>query len=178
MLKKLNKLLFILIIIILILSLIKLDKKNLNTIDNINLGFNIIKKQDSPIAKLTIKKLNLEEYLYDINSNENTIEKHITFLKESIFPNEQNSIVFIAAHSGTGKIAYFQELDKLEINDKIQLLYNGKKYNYYVKEIWEEDKNGYINVNKDLENQLILTTCSPSKKNKQLIINCIEKESN
>ena len=178
MLKKLNKLLFILITIILILSLIKLDKKNLNTIDNINLGFNIIKKQDSPIAKLTIKKINLEEYLYDINSSENTIEKHITFLKESIFPNEQNSIVFIAAHSGTGKIAYFQELDKLEINDKIQLLYNGKKYNYYIKEIWEEDKNGYINVNKELENQLILTTCSPSKKNKQLIINCIEKESN
>jgi len=178
MLKITNKIFFLLIIIITILSLIKIDNKNLNKLNKISLNINIIKKQDKPIAKLIINKINLEEYLYDINSSENTIEKHVTFLKESIFPDQNNSIIFIAAHSGTGKIAYFQKLDKLEINDKIKLLYNGKYYNYIVKDIWEDNKNGYINIIKELENQLILTTCSPTKENKQLIINCIEKESN
>ena len=44
--------------------------------------------------------------------------------------------------------------------------------------MWEEIKNGFINVNKEPDNQLILTTCSPIHNNYQLIVNCIEKESN
>ena len=35
-------------------------------------------------------------------------------------PNEQNSILFLAAHSGTGEIAYFQNLDKLKPKDIIK----------------------------------------------------------
>ena len=49
-------------------------------------------------------------------------------------------------------------------------------YKYYIKEIYEEDKTGYINVDKEKENQLILTTCHPDKSNKQLVINAIKKE--
>ena len=85
--------------------------------------------------------------------------------------------MFIAAHSGIGKIAYFEELDELKPNDEIILNINNKTYKYIVKEYWEEKKNGYINVNKESKKQLILTTCSPNKDNYQLIINCIEKES-
>ena len=55
---------------------------------------------------------------------------------------------------------------------------NNKQYIYIVKDIWEEPKNGYINVNKENKKQLILTTCSPTNSKKQLIVNCIEKESN
>lgn len=48
-------------------------------------------------------------------------------------------------------------------------------YIYKIINIWEEDKNGYIHVNKKEENQLILTTCSPTTENKQLVINSILK---
>lgn len=138
--------------------------------------YNIV-NEEKPIATLLIKKINLKQPIYKINSPNNTIEKHVTILKESILPNENNSIIFLAAHSGTGKIAYFEQLNHLDINDELVLIYQNKKHYYNVIDIWEEEKNGYINVNKAKEKQLVLTTCSPTNKNNQLIINSIEKES-
>lgn len=138
-----------------------------------NKNININTKKDN---YLYIEKINLKRKYYNINSKENTIEKNIEILKESIMPDKDNSIVFIAAHSGEGSIAFFNNLIDLDINDKIILYYNNKKYTYYIEYIWEEDKNGYINVNKENKKQLILTTCHPTKHNKQLVINAIIKE--
>ena len=144
--------------------------------DYYKLKFNIINKEQ-PIGTLSINKINLKEDLYDINSIENNVDKHVTILKESIFPDNDNSIMFIAAHSGYGDKAYFRNLDKLDINDEIILEYKNVKYKYIVIDKWEEKKDGDIEVNKTKEKQLILTTCSTKDKNKQLVINCIEKES-
>jgi sortase A len=160
--------------LILTLLIISINVSYEPTIEKI---INTNKTNNKEIGTIIIPKINLEKPLYSINSKENTIEKNVTILKESIMPNQSNSILFIAAHSGTGKIAYFEELDQLTINDQIIIIYNKKKYLYIVKEIWEEKKNGYINVNKELQKQLVLTTCSPTKKNTQLIINCTLKES-
>ena len=174
MLKKLLNVLIILIAILLNLSIIKIDnKKEILSIDKPI----FINNNDNSIGYLKINKINLKEKLYNINNKENNIEQNITILKESILPDKDNSIMFIAAHSGIGKIAYFEELDELKPNDEIILNINNKTYKYIVKEYWEEKKNGYINVNKESKKQLILTTCSPNKDNYQLIINCIEKES-
>ena len=170
-----KKLLLILFIIICILSLLKIN----NNVPNSKLpNFIVINnKKEKPIGTLIIKKINLKQAIYNKASIENTVEKNVMVLKESVFPPNENSIIFLAAHSGTGKIAFFQELDQLKEKDTITLIYNNKKYNYQIKNIWEENKNGFINVNKELQDQLILTTCSPTKNNTQLIINSIKKES-
>lgn len=174
MLKRILIILIVLITILLDLSIIKIDnKKEILSIDKPI----FINNNDKSIGYLKIDKINLNEKLYNINSKENNIEENITILKDSILPDKDNSIVFIAAHSGIGKIAYFEELDELKTNDEIILNINNKTYKYIVKDYWEEKKNGYINVNKENKNQLVLTTCSPNKDNYQLVINCIEKES-
>ena len=176
-----KKLLTILIIVTIVLTCLSIIKINNNyTNNNIIEKFNIIEKRipNDEIGSLKITSLNINEKLYKIDSEENNVDKHVTILKESIFPDNDNSIVFIAAHSGTGDIAYFKDLDKIKKGDLIVLEINNNKYNYIVKNSWEEKKNGYINVNKEESNQLILTTCSPNNMNKQLIVNCIEKESN
>jgi len=162
-----KRILLIILIITFLLPKESITTKS-NNIDN--------RKQDAMIGKIVIPKINLNRPLFDIESEENTIEKNITILKESTFPEHKNSIMIIAAHSGTGEIAYFNELDKLTEDDKIVLIIKNKKYNYIVNEIWEERKNGYININKSNKRQLILTTCSPTKTNYQLVINCIEKD--
>ena len=163
MVKRLYILLLLIIVISTPLSIVKIS----NTKDQINRVFGTI----------IIDKINLKEELFPINSSENTIEKHVSILKGSTYPEEDNSLMIIAAHSGIGPIAYFQELNKLELNDEIILIIEKKKYIYMVKDIWEEKKNGYINFNKEKKKQLILTTCSPNKEGYQLVINCIEKES-
>lgn len=127
------------------------------------------------IGSLKIKKLNINQPLYKLDSEKNNIEKNVTILKDSIMPDQKESIVFLAAHSGTGKIAYFEELNQLTVGDIINLEYKNKKYEYQINKIWEENKNGYIHINKEDSNQLVLTTCSPTKINKQLVINSINK---
>lgn len=137
-----------------------------------------IKKENEKIGKLIINKINLKQDLYKIESKKNNIEENVTIMKESNYPNISNGILILAAHSGTGKIAYFEELDNLELKDNITIIYKNKKYIYQITKIWEQKKNGYIKIKKENKKQLILTTCSPKKKNTQLIINCIEKEFN
>lgn len=128
---------------------------------------------DTSIGKLEINKINLSKKLYTLNDPLNNIEKNITILNYSNEPSAENSIIFVAAHSGTGKLAFFKDLDKLQINDQINLTFKNKKYIYQIKDIWEIKKDGNISVEKELNNQLVLTTCSPKKDNYQLIINSI-----
>ena len=140
---------------------------------------NVILKQESEkIGKLIINKINLNQPLYKKESKKNNVDENVTILKESVEPSEENSIMFLAAHSGTGKIAYFENLDELHKNDEIILEYKNKTYYYQVDEIWEMKKTGTIIVPKKEKKQLILTTCSPTKENYQLIIDCTIKESN
>ena len=135
-------------------------------------------KKEKPIGRIIINKLNINKNLYSIDSKHNNVEENVTILDGSIEPNNKhNSIMFIAAHSGNSEISYFKDLDKLNNNDEIILIYKNIKYKYIVTNKWEQDKNGYININKDYLNQLVLTTCSPSNYKKQLIINSKLKES-
>lgn len=137
----------------------------------------LVIEEEKPIGKLIIKKINLEKQLYEITSKKNNIEENVTILNGSIEPNKNNSIFFLAAHSGPGDIAFFNDLDKLNINDKILLEYKNSNYIYQVKDIWETKKDGNIEINKEVNNQLILTTCSKKDEHKQLILNCIKIES-
>ena len=178
--KKILFFLSIMTIILFYFSIIKISdaQSTLNLVKNFKIIYNKKEENDNIIGYIKIDKLNINEKLYKINSSENNVDKHVTILKESVLPDKENSIIFIAAHSGTGDIAYFKDLDKLKIRDNIILNINKKNYTYTVKEMWEDPKNGYININKEKEKQLILTTCSPNNSKKQLIVNCIEKESN
>ncbi len=132
---------------------------------------NSIKPKVLPIATLVIPKINLQQPLYSLKSKENNVSKNVTILEGSIFPNQEKSIMFLAAHSGEGKIAYFDNLDQLNIGDIIIFKY--KKYNYYynIDNIFEEEKDGDIEINKSSNQQLVLTTCSKKSSKKQLIIN-------
>ena len=135
---------------------------------------NYQKQSNDNIGEIIIEKIKLQQKLYPINSTKNNIEKNVTILKHSEDPNINNSIMFIAAHSGTGKIAYFKNLDKLKKTDIIKLTYKDNHYIYEIKDIWEIEKTGSINIEKENNTQLILTTCSPTKENYQLIINSIQ----
>lgn len=176
------------VIILFLLTVVRInDNENIipkfivEKLDNIQDKMMILKEEisydkEDEIGKLFINKIGVAEKLYTLDSNENNVDKHVTVLKESIFPDEENSIVFIAAHSGTGRLAYFKNLNKLKEEDEIILKYKDKKYYYKVKSVWEESKNGFIKVTKEEGKQLILTTCSPTNEDLQLIVNCIENK--
>lgn len=175
-----------LIKLILLLILIKNQKleplvnTNLDTVktnNNININ-NIIKlNKEVPIGYIKIPKINLNNEIYNVNSKHNNIEENVTILKSSKSIKSKDSLIILAAHSGEGKIAYFNNLNKLSINDTIELKYYDGNYIFIVTNVYEQDKVGYIKISKKNKSQLILTTCSTTTNNKQLIIESTLKES-
>ena len=127
-------------------------------------------EKEEYLGILTIPKINLKTGFYDINSKNNNVNRNVTLLKDSIMPGDDGSIVYLAAHSGSGPLAYFKDLDKLTDNDNIMVNYHNHNYNYIISSIYEMPKNGEIIVNRNInENTLVLTTCSKNE-NMQLII--------
>ena len=121
-------------------------------------------ENDEIIGTLTIDKLNLSKNIYNINSSHNNVEENVTILNDDI------NLIVLAAHSGPGYIAFFNDLDKLELNDIVNLTYNNKNLVYKVTNIEEQAKDGNIEINKTDKQRLILTTCSKKDKGKQLVV--------
>ena len=140
--------------------------KTTNIEKNTNTGNYIssINEQDETIGTLTIDKINLSRNIYNINSSHNNVEENVTIL------NDDENLIVLAAHSGPGYIAYFDDLDKLSLNDIINLTYKNKKLIYKITNIEEQAKDGTIEINKTNTKRLILTTCSKKDKTKQLVI--------
>lgn len=155
---------------LIILLIILLNKQDIYKQD--------IQNKEEIIGNLIIDKINLDMPLYNIESKNNNIEENVTILNESILPPNEKSIIILAAHSGTSKVSYFNDLDKLKINDTILLTINNIKNTYQITNIYKQKKNGYIKVNKENKDQLILTTCDPNNNKYQLIINSTKKEFN
>ncbi len=116
------------------------------------------------IGTLIIDKINLSNNIYNIKSSHNNVEENVTIL------NDDENLIVLAAHSGPGYIAFFDDLDKLELNDTIKLNFKGKNLEYIVTNIEEQVKDGTIEINKTNNQRLILTTCSKKDKDKQLVI--------
>ena len=129
-----------------------------NNTENIN---NKIQSPNHYIGVLEIPKINLQKGFLDINNKNNNVNKNIEVLKYSNMP----SFIAIAGHSGNGLKSYFKNLYKLSILDDIYIYYDNKKYHYQVKDIYEQTKNGTIEINKTEDSELILTD-----KTKQIII--------
>lgn len=70
--------------------------------------------KEVPIAQLIIDKISINNYIYSYDSINNTVEKNVELLAGSTFPDKENSIVFLAAHSGNSNISYFNNLDRLK----------------------------------------------------------------
>lgn len=117
---------------------------------------------------LRIPKINLENKIYDFASKYNDIKYNVTILKESTLPNIENSHLILVAHSGTGRIAFFKNLIKLNKNDVAQIVYQNKIYEYKVKEIMVTNKGKLVTISKEDKKMLTLITCIG--KEKRLII--------
>lgn len=120
---------------------------------------------------LEIPKISLEKGVYPKTSSLNSIDYNVAIMEESTLPNEKNSNLILAAHSGTGEIAYFNDLDKLTKGDLAYIYYKKYKYIYSVDKIYSVAKDGSVEVYRDNEKStLTLVTCKKNTNYKQLVI--------
>ncbi len=172
-----KKIIILIILLSMIITIPKENNKTIYTKYKTKITNMKILNIDDNIGFIKIDKIHLNNKLYNIDNKKNNVEENVTILKESTFPYEKDSTLILAAHSGRGKIAYFNELDKLEKNDLIDINLYNKDYQYRVESKWEDLKNGTIRFPISNEKQLILTTCSTKNKNNQLIIYSTLKKS-
>lgn len=113
------------------------------------------------IGYLTIPKLNLTKGFLDMRSEYNNIEQNITVIKGSSYPDKEKGNFIIAAHSGSGWKAFFNDLYKLSTGDIAEVSYKGKKYTYKIVNIYKQDKTGTIAIYRNYEKTtLTLVTCT------------------
>lgn len=125
-----------------------------------------------------IPKIKLRKGLFSKDSSQNDLNKNIQILKESDMPDKENGIFILAAHSGNNYNAFFRDVHKLQIEDKIYIYYKKIKYTYKIYNIYDIEKTGKAEVMSDKESTIItLITCIPNT-NRQLVVmgNLISKE--
>lgn len=122
------------------------------------------------IGILKIEKINLEQGFYDKGNPENDVDRNITFLEPTNYPNEKNGNVILVAHSGSSSIAYFKHLYQLGIGDIAQVTYKGKIYTYKIEDIYYETKDGDVTIYRDKnKSTLTMITCTKDDDTKQTV---------
>ena len=121
------------------------------------------------IAVLEIPKINLKRGLSQ-DKYYNNVNRNIEILKGSTMPNVSKGNFILAGHSGSGRVAYFRNLNKLNIGDISYIYYGGIKYTYKVNNIYDIEKTGTATITRDLnKTTLTMITCRHNT-NKQIVI--------
>ena len=112
---------------------------------------------------LKIAKIKLESVLYLKGDSKNNVNKNIY-----VVSNNMNFIV-LAAHSGDSEIAYFKNLNKLNIGDILDFINKNQKRTYELFYKTKIMKTGTAKLRKYDYPVIVLITCSKTEKNKQEI---------
>lgn len=125
----------------------------------------------SYIGVLEIPSISVKRGFVESNNKYNNVNYNIQILDGSDMPNITNGNFIIAGHSGSGRVSYFKNLNKLNNDDVIYIYYENIKYTYKVVNKYLEIKDGdiVIHQNKNIST-LTLTTCSPDSKGNQLVV--------
>ena len=111
-------------------------------------------KIESDNNYLAIPKIGFYYRFYDLDSKYNSLSYGLEIYYQDP--------VVILGHSGSGSLALFNDLEYLEVNDKI--IYNSQKYQVTKKYLKFKSKP------LTLESELILVTCSKKHSDRQIVI--------
>lgn len=122
------------------------------------------------IAVLEIPSINLKRGLVDPSSKYNNVNYNIQIIDKSTMPDVVNGNLVLASHNGASYISFFRNLDKLNLNDKIYVYYNGYKYIYSLSKSYDTPKDGNIEIFRDNSKTTItLITCKKNSKDTQVV---------
>lgn len=122
------------------------------------------------IGTLEIPKLSLKRGFLNLDSPYNNVNRNVTLIENSTMPDVPNGNIILAAHSGNCWVCYFDKLYKLSIGDKASINYNGYKYNYELKDIYNVAKTGMVEVKRNpSKTVLTLITCTHGSDTEQTV---------
>lgn len=129
------------------------------------------KTQDSQyIGNLEIPKIGFKRGFVGLNSKDNHVDKNITVIQGSDYPDVYKGNFIIAGHSGTGYLAFFKDLHLISIGDSTYVNYQGIRYQYKITKKYYQPRIGKIGIFRDYDKtSLTLITCTVGDKSKQTV---------
>ena len=122
------------------------------------------------IGKLIIPKLNFERGFVSKDSKYNNIYYGLQIHKISEFPNVSGGNMIFLSHSGNCWQCYFRYLYKLTVGDECYVEYQGVRYKYVIKKIYNKPKIGKITIDRDYDKTtLTLITCTHNSTTEQTV---------
>lgn len=122
------------------------------------------------IGVLEIPSISLKRGLVSPDSYYNNVNYNIQIIEHSTMPDVDNGNLILAGHNGASYISFFKNLYKLNPNDKVNIYYNGYKYEYTLNNIYDTPKDGNIEIYRDhKKNTLTLITCKKNTKDTQVV---------
>lgn len=154
----------------------KEDIKDVPITTNVTTPTETVKEPPKPVdfskylGVLEIPKIYLKRGFYGTDSKYNDIKYNVTLMKGADLPNVVNGNLILVAHSGTAYISYFKNLYRLKVGDPCYVTYNGVKYTYIIKNIYNVDKTGAVPIIRDKsKTSLTLITCTKDDLTKQTV---------
>ena len=154
----------------------KEDVKDVPITTNVTTPTETVKEPPKPVdfskylGVLEIPKIYLKRGFYGTDSKYNDIKYNVTLMKGADLPNVVNGNLILVAHSGTAYISYFKNLYRLKVGDPCYVTYNGVKYTYIIKNIYNVDKTGAVPIIRDKsKTSLTLITCTKDDLTKQTV---------
>ena len=122
------------------------------------------------VGTLEIPKINLKKGFLNVDSPYNNVNRNVTVIKSSDYPDVEAGNFILAAHTGSSSISFFTKLHDLSIGDLAYINYKEKKYTYQLVNVYTQPKIGWINIYRDTsKTTLTLVTCTKNTQETQTI---------
>ena len=122
------------------------------------------------LGVLEIPRIGLKRGFYNVGNRYNNIQYNVTMVGGSDLPDVPNGNLILMAHSGDAYISYFAYLWKLEIGDYAYVTYNGVRYQYQIKDIYNVEKIGVVQIRRNYEaTSLTMVTCTKNSNHEQTV---------
>ena len=122
------------------------------------------------LGVLKIDKIGLEQGFYDKDNSMNNVDKNVTLLGPSNYPDEKNGNTILVAHSGSSYLGYFKNLWKLSVGDSAIVYYKNKTYIYKIVNIYNDTKDGDVTIYRNKKKTtLTMITCTKDSDTEQTI---------
>lgn len=91
-------------------------------------------------------------------------------IEGSKMPDQDKGNLILAAHRGNSSVSFFDKLYKLKDNARAYITYQGKVYEYELRNSYLEPKDGELTIRRNPNvNTLTLITCTRNDKTTQTI---------
>ena len=125
---------------------------------------------DAYIGYLSVPDVDIKRGFVNINSKYNSVGYNVMLIEGSKMPDQDEGNLILAAHRGNSSVSFFDKLYKLKDNARAYITYQGKVYEYELRNSYLEPKDGELTIRRNPNvNTLTLITCTRNDKTTQTI---------